>query len=367
VKNLSKIEKRKEEHIKLSLSEKVEADISTGFEHVRLVHRSLPQIALSDVDTQTILFGKKLRAPLIISALTGGTKKAEEINGLLARVAQKEGIGLSVGSQRVAIEHPETASSFTIVRENAPDVFVMGNLGAPQLAMGWGLKEINKCIEMVKADAMAIHMNPLQEAIQINGDTDYRDILRRLNQLALGIKIPLILKETGCGISFEDAVKLQDIGVQGLEISGLGGTSWAAIEHYIARNIGDNAREALGLALWNWGIPTVISLIESSRFTDLKIIASGGIRTGTEMAKSIVLGADAVGIARPVLEKAMEGEAVLRRYVNQLINELKVVMFLVGASNIEELKKVPAVILGTTAEWLRYRGINPEEYALRKV
>jgi len=364
---LSAIEKRKQRHIRLSLEENVQADIGTGFEDIRLIHRALPEIDLEDVSTGVELFGRRLSAPLIISAITGGTEGAKEINATLATAAEELSVGIGVGSQRVALENPSTEHTFSVVRENAPSTLVMGNLGCPQLSLGWGVQEARHCVDMIGADALAIHMNPLQEAIQVEGETRYQDILNKVREVVEGIDVPVVMKETGCGVAFETAVKLEDAGVEGLDVSGVGGTSWAAVEYHIAREVDERDQEFLGRALWNWGIPTAVSVVETSRSTELKIIASGGIRTGVEMAKAIVLGADAVGMARPFLEKAVEGSDALLEHIKRILLEFRTVMFLVGARNIEELKRVRVIILGRTAEWLRMRGFDPEGYALRGV
>jgi isopentenyl-diphosphate delta-isomerase len=362
---MSGIEKRKQRHIRISLEEEVDADIGTGFEDVRLVHRALPETNLDEIDTKTFLFGKPLSAPLIISAITGGTEEAKEINKILASVAEKTGIGIGVGSQRIAIEHPETESTFGIVREMAPTSLVMGNIGCPQLSLGWGAEEAQKCIDMVDADVLAIHMNPTQEAVQVDGDTNYQNILAKISELSHKISEPIIMKETGCGIPFEDAMEIEKAGAKGIEVAGAGGTSWSAVEYHIARELGKSSQEYLGRALWNWGIPTAISVVEASETTDLKIIASGGIRTGVEIAKALVLGADAVGMAKPFLEAAMKSPETLESHINNIIREFKVAMFLVGAKDIKELKQKPAIILGKTAEWLRNRGFKPENYTRR--
>ena len=364
---MSAIEKRKQRHIRLSLEENVQADITTGFEDIRLIHRALPEIDLEDVSTGVELFGRHLSAPLIISAITGGTEGAKEINATLATAAEELSVGIGVGSQRVALENPSTEHTFSVVRENAPSTLVMGNLGCPQLSLGWGVQEARHCVDMIGADALAIHMNPLQEAIQVEGETRYQGILNKVHEVVEGIDVPVVMKETGCGVAFETAVKLEDAGVEGLDVSGVGGTSWAAVEYHIAREVDERDQEFLGRALWNWGIPTAVSVVETSRSTELKIIASGGIRTGVEMAKAIALGADAVGMARPFLEKAVEGSDALMEHIKRILLEFRTVMFLVGARDIEELKRVRVIILGRTAEWLRMRGFDPEGYALRGV
>lgn len=361
------IERRKQRHIRLSLKEDVQADVGTGFEDIRLIHRALPEIDLEDVSTGVELFGRRLSAPLIISAITGGTEDAKEINATLASAAEELGIGIGVGSQRIALENPSTEHTFRVVRETAPSSLVIGNLGCPQLSLGLGVTEARRCVDMIEADALAIHMNPLQEAIQVEGETRYRGILSKVGEVVDGIDVPVVMKETGCGVAREEAVKIEEAGVKGLDVSGVGGTSWAAVEHHIAKEVGERDREALGEALWNWGIPTGVSVVETSQSTKLKIIASGGIRTGVEMAKAIALGAEAVGIAKPFLERAVEGPDSLREHIRLILREFRTVMFLVGAKEVEELKRVPVVILGRTAEWLRLRGFDPEDYALRGI
>jgi len=362
---MSDIRSRKGRHIRISLDERVEADVPTGFEDVTLVHRCLPEIDLDDVDMSTTLFGHKLSAPFIISAITGGTDEAGKINETLAKTAEKFGIGIGVGSQRVAIEHPEVEGTFSVVREVAPNAFVMANLGCPQLALGWGAKQAKKAIGMVDADALAIHMNPLQEAVQVRGDTKYAGILGKVKELAASLDTPLVMKETGCGISKEDAARLDNAGVAGFEISGLGGTSWAAVEHHIAREVGEPLQEYLGKSMWNWGIPSASSLIEVRTSTEKVVIASGGLRTGQDAARALSLGADAIGIAKPFMEKAVQGSKALEEHVEAILAELRVCMFLVGAKNIKEMRRVSAVVTGWTAEWLRARGLDPALYAAR--
>ena len=359
------IGKRKQRHIRVSLEENVESDIPTGFGDVSLVHRAVPEIDLKDVDTSTELFGKKLWAPLIISAITGGTEEAEKINRTLATVAGRLGVGIGVGSQRIAIQQPEVERTFRVVRDAAPDALVIANIGCPQLSLGWGAKEARNAVEMVEADALAVHMNPLQEAVQVGGDTNYRGIVGKIKKLTASLDVPVIMKETGAGISHEDATRLEKAGVAGFEISGLGGTSWAAVEHHIAREVGDGRQEYLGKALWNWGIPTACSLVEVRSASKGKVIASGGLRNGLDAAKALALGADAVGIAKPFLEKALQGEEALEKHIEAIVAEAKICMFLVGARNLAEMHEVPVVVTGWTAEWLRTRGFDPAAYGTR--
>jgi isopentenyl-diphosphate delta-isomerase len=359
------IAKRKQRHIRVSLEENVEADIPTGFGDVSLVHRAVPEIDLKDVDASTELFGKKLSAPLIISAITGGTDEAERINRTLATIAGKLGVGIGVGSQRIAIQQPEVERTFRVVRESAPKALVIANIGCPQLSLGWGVKEAKKAVEMVDADALAIHMNPLQEAVQVGGDTNYKGSVKKVKELTKSLGVPVVMKETGAGISYEDAARLDAAGASGFEISGLGGTSWAAVEHHIAKEVGEGRMEYLGKALWNWGIPTACSVVEVRAATKGKIIASGGLRNGSDAAKALALGADAVGIAKPFLQKAIEGEDALQKHIETIVEETRICMFLSGARNVAEMQKVPAVVTGWTAEWLRARGFDPAKLATR--
>ena len=360
------IGKRKQRHIRISLEENVESEIPTGFGDISLVHRAVPEIDLRDVDTSVELFGRKLSAPLIISAITGGTEEAKKINGTLARVAQRTGIGIGVGSQRIAIQQPEVEGTFRVVREEAPDALVLGNIGCPQLSLGWGIEEAKKVVDMVEADALAVHMNPLQEAIQICGDTNYRGLVEKIGSLASSLSVPVIMKETGAGISYEDAARLEEVGISGFDISGLGGTSWAAVEHHIAREVGDARQEYLGKSLWSWGIPTACSLVEVRAASKGKVIASGGLRSGLDVAKSLALGADTAGIAKPFLQKAVEGEEALQKHVEAIIAEVKICMFLVGARNVADMRRVPVVVTGWTSEWLKARGFDTAHLASRR-
>ncbi|MBS7652920.1 MAG: type 2 isopentenyl-diphosphate Delta-isomerase [Candidatus Bathyarchaeia archaeon] len=359
------IENRKRRHLRVVLEEDVENEAYSGLQDVQLVHRALPEIDLEEVSTEISLFSRRLSAPIIISAMTGGIMEAERINEALAEMAEAYGLGIGVGSQRIALEDPRRERAFRIVREKAPSSLVIGNLGCPQLSTGWGPREARRCLEMIDADALAIHMNPLQEAVQVGGEARYRGLLKKIREIVEEIDKPVIMKETGCGVSLEDAVEIERAGAEGIDVSGVGGTSWAAVEQHIAREEGKTQLEALGRSLRYWGIPTAISIVEVVRSTRLKVIASGGIRTGLDAAKAIALGADVVGLARPFLEKVIKGREPLKEYVEQLLMELKTVMFLTGSRSTDELRRKPVIILGKTAEWLRLRGFKPEDYSKR--
>lgn len=330
-------EERKQDHINICLKNDVEFNKSNEFEEFTLDHRSVPEISLEEISMDNEFLGREIKYPLFINAMTGGADRAERINKNLAEAAQSLGIGMGVGSQRAMIEKPELTYTYQ-VRDVASDIFLMGNLGLPQLVRNYGPKEAKKAVESIDADALAVHLNPLQESIQPNGDTDFRKGLESIEELK-DLEFPVIAKETGSGISQESARLLENAGIDAIDIAGAGGASWSAVEYY--RATGENKR--LAKKFWNWGIPTAYSLLECSD-TESPLIASGGIRSGIEVAKSIAMGAEAVGIALPLLEPAMKGSKEVEDKLEQIISELRTTMFLVGAESIEELKKVPVTV-----------------------
>ena len=347
------ISDRKLEHLLICENYDVEfKDKTTGFEDIELIHNVLPEIDKNEIDLSTSVFGKKLDSPLFITAITGGHPAAKEINKQLAIAAENNGIAMGVGSQRAACEHPELEDTYTIVRENAPDCLLVGNIGAPQLNLA------EKAVEILDADILAIHLNPLQESIQPEGDLDARGHIDLIRQITDSVSIPVLAKETGCGISAESAKVLVDAGVNYIDIEGAGGTSWAAVETYRAED------RYLGEIFWDWGIPTAISTAEVVNAVEVPVISSGGIRTGLEAAKAIALGADAVGMALPFLKNSSSQEH-LNKFIQRFNDSLRLAMFLVGASNIEELKQSNLVIRGKTREWLNERGINTKNYSRR--
>jgi isopentenyl-diphosphate delta-isomerase len=362
---LAETKKRKIEHIDICIKNKVQARFNhTGFDDINFIHRALPETSLDKIDISTKLFGHELGAPLIIEAMTGGTEKAAKINEALAEAAEKFKIALGVGSQRVALEDPNLEYTFKIAREKAPHSLLIGNLGSPQIMGLNGLENVEKAIRMVGADAFAIHLNSLQEAIQPEGETSFRGLLERIREVASNIRIPVIVKETGAGIASEEAALLEGVGVKGIDVGGAGGTSWAAVEWHRARMRKDGLHERIGNVFWDWGIPTAVSTVEVRNTTRLTVISSGGIRTGIDASKSIALGADVAGLALPLLKPALDGR--LNNILQALIEELKITMFLVGANSIKELKNSPLIITGRTGEWLRARGFKPEQYAQRR-
>jgi len=359
------MEGRKLDHLQICLNESVESnEITNGFEDIHFIHRALPEIDKEEIDISTEFFNHRLSAPIIVEPMTGGEPTmSKKVNSALASVVEEIGIGMGIGSQRAAIENSNLEETYRIVREKAPTAFLMANIGCVQLISDEGLEYAERAIEMIDADALTIHLNPLQEAIQPEGETKFSGILKQIERLVNHIEVPIIVKETGAGIALEDAKKLRDAGVTCIDVAGAGGTSWAAVEYYRAKKIGDELRARLGEAFWNWGIPTAVSVVEAKQNTDLTVIASGGIRTGIEAAKALSLGATLVGMALPLLKAVVKGE--LRKFLDLFMEELKNTMFLVGARNLNELRSVPLVITGKTGSWLKERGIETSVYARR--
>ncbi|MEM2994549.1 MAG: type 2 isopentenyl-diphosphate Delta-isomerase [Candidatus Bathyarchaeia archaeon] len=361
-----KTERRKVEHIKISLNQNVQArKVTTGFEDIHFVHRALPEVDKQKIDLSTTVFNHKFAAPLIVGAITGGTPEAAKINAVIAEAVEELQLGMGVGSQRAAIEDKKLEKTFAIARKRAPTAFLIANIGGVQLTHGYSLKEARKAIEMIDADALAIHLNPLQEAIQPEGQTNFKGIIEKISEIAEKLEKPIIVKETGAGIAAEEAKKLEVMGVKGIDISGAGGTSFAAVEHYRAKKYGNNFQQHLGYAFWDWGISTAASLVEVSQTVKIPVIASGGIRSGVEMAKALALGASLTSLSQPVLQEAVKGVKETKELLTLLIEELKNAMFLVGADSNKALLEKPLVITGKTAEWLKMRGFNIERYARR--
>jgi isopentenyl-diphosphate delta-isomerase len=359
-------ENRKTEHIRISLEEDVQAKrVTTGFEDAHFVHRALPEIDRSKVRTATKALGHEFSAPIIVGAMTGGTRKAAKINTSIAEAVEELGLGMGVGSQRATLEKPRLESTYRVVRKKAPNAFLIANIGAPQLVRGYGLREAEKAVEMIDADALAIHLNPLQEAIQPEGEASYAGVLEKIGRIAEKLPVPVIAKETGAGISAEVAKLLEQASVKGIDISGAGGTSWAAVEYYRAEVAGDDLHRRLGESFWDWGIPTVVSIAEVSQSTRLATIASGGVRTGIHVAKALALGASLASVSTPILRPATMNSKEVKKTLSFYIEELRNTMFLVGARSTDELKRAPLILLGRTAEWLEKRGFKPASYTRR--
>jgi len=361
-----RVEKRKIDHIHICLNEDVEAkEITTGFEDVFLIHRALPELNLEEVDLSTEVFGYKFSAPIMISSITGGAEEALKINASIAEAVEELGLGMGIGSQRAALENPKLRRTYAIARKKAPNAFLAANIGAPQIIRDYTIKDIEDAIDMIEADALIIHLNPLQEAMQPEGEAFYSGVLRKIREIASNLDIPVIVKETGAGIAAEDAEKLEEAGVAGIDVAGAGGTSWAAVECYRASQRKDYFTEKAGREFWDWGIPTAVSVVEVAQSVNLPVIASGGVRSGLDIAKAIGLGAELAGFALPILEPAVKGSEQVKEKIKIIIRQLRTSMFLVGADSTERLKEVPIVVLGRTAEWLRMRGFDVESYARR--
>ncbi len=345
---------RKLEHLLLCANCDVEyRGKRTGFEDIELIHKALPELDKEEIDVSIDLFEKKMDIPLIISAITGGHPASLKINKELAKAANEHNIGIGVGSQRAAVENKELISTYSVVRENAPSAFVIGNIGAPQIEYA------QTAAEMIDADALAIHLNPLQEAIQPEGDIDATGYIDSIKKTVEIVEMPVIAKETGAGISKSDAIILEKAGVAAIDVAGSGGTSWAAVETYRAKD------DYLGNLYWDWGIPTAVSTVEVCESVNIPVISSGGIRSGLDAAKALALGAEAVGMALPLLKEAYIGHKAVEARIEEFKESLKVAMFLVGAKNVKELRKCDLLIKGETGEWLKDRGFNTGKYAQR--
>lgn len=351
--------KRKADHIRIALNENIQAKrVTTGLEDVYFIHRALPGIDKKKVDLSTTVFGHKFAAPVIVGAITGGTREASKINATIAEAVGKLGLGMGVGSQRAAIEDRKLEKTFAIARKKAPTAFLMANVGGVQLVNGYGLKEAKTAIEMINADAIAIHLNALQEAVQPEGQTSFRGVLEKIREIAGEINEPVIAKETGAGIAAEDSRELEDAGVKGIDVGGAGGTSFAAVECYRSKEHQNSSQRRLGDTFWDWGIPTAVSIVEASMTTRMCIIGSGGIRNGIDVAKALALGASLASLSFPILKAAVKEADEAESALSLLIDELRNAMFLVGASSIQQLRKTPVVIMGRTAEWLTARGFD---------
>jgi isopentenyl-diphosphate delta-isomerase len=322
------IGRRKEQHIELALDDEVQFQRLTGLERFEFVHQALPELSLSELETATSFLGRSLVAPILVSGMTGGTERAAEINRRVAEAVRTLGLGMGVGSQRIAVERPELTDTFQ-VRSVAPDILLIANLGAVQLNYGFGVDECRRLIEAIGADALALHLNPLQESIQPGGNTDFRGLLEKIERLCSALAVPVIVKEVGCGISGETARRLVDGGVTAIDVGGAGGTCWTEIE---ARRSESPTTRAVAATFREWGIPTA-ECIRSVRAVcpHVPLIASGGLRTGLDVAKSLALGADVAALASPVLKAAVVSSAAVHELLSRLMHELKLAMFCTGS------------------------------------
>ena len=340
---MSKTESRKDDHVRISLEE----DVSSSYNYwddIRLIHNALPEINKEEINLSLDLFGKRLNAPLIISAMTGGYSKAKKINENLAIAAEKFQIGMGVGSQRAALEKSELIETYGIIKEfDIPLRFA--NIGASQIVL-WGhektLENAHKMIDMIGADVFIVCLNFLQEVAQPEGEANAKGCLEGIKRLADDLDYPVIIKESGAGISYDVAEKIKQTKIAGIDVGGAGGTSFSAIEHFRAKEINDKLHQRGAKTFWDWGIPTPTSIIEVGEATDWKIpiIATGGIRNGLDVARAIALGANCAGIARALLDPAIKGSDQVIFEVDAIIKELRAAMFLVGVDNVSKMRDI---------------------------
>jgi isopentenyl-diphosphate delta-isomerase len=353
---MSTIGDRKADHLALCAEEDVGfRGRTTLLECVRLVHDALPDMALGDVDTSTTLFGKKLRAPLVIASMTGGTEEAGRINRELASIAEERGYGFGLGSQRAMHVRPGTAASYR-VRQDAPGALLLGNVGVVQ-ARAMTTSEVRVLLDEVGADAVCVHLNPAMELVQPGGDRDFSQGLDTIARLVRDLGLPVVVKETGCGIAPSVGRRLRDVGVRHVDVSGAGGTSWVGVETRRAHAAGDARARELGEAFWDWGVPTAASVALLARSEAglgfETIIATGGISAGLDVARAVALGASAAGIARPVLRAlASGGRAGAIALLDAVEAELRAAMLLTGSRDLAALRRAPRVVVGELASWL---------------
>jgi isopentenyl-diphosphate Delta-isomerase len=348
---LETIKNRKKEGIEIPLKKGAQArTTSTYLEYVRFVHNALPEIDYADIETSCFFMNRRFSAPLIIDSMTGGTPEARKINERLGKLAQEYDIPMGLGSQRAGLKSEELASTYAVARKNAPHAFLIANIGGAQLSKGLTVTEVEKIVEMIRADALVIHLNPLQELIQPEGEPRYSGVLDQIAKLVMHLNLPVMVKEVGAGISREVANRLETAGVSAINIAGSGGTSWAGVEKIRADAARNKVKIHLGELFWDWGIPTAISLIETKRVVKkTPIIASGGLRNGLEVAKCVALGADMCAMAYPFLVAAAQSLDSLFDYMNLLLTELKSTMFLLGSKNLEMLKRSRYILTGSLA------------------
>lgn len=334
--NQSKTSIRKKEHLELCETDKVKFKTkSTGFENYEFKHYAVTEVDINKIELKSRFLGKKINYPFLISCMTGGTDEANNINARLAVVAENLGIPIGVGSQRQAMENDEFSYSFKVVRKNAPNVPVLSNIGAAQVTHLKSVSQLQKIVDMIEADALVIHINPLQELLQGEGEINFKGLLKKIRLIVKKLKIPVIAKEVGAGISNEAAKKLLEVGIKGIDVAGAGGTSWAGVEILRTKKNEDNH-------FWDWGLPTSFCIKEVSKLkTKFKftLIGSGGISNGLEAAKALALGADIIASARPVLIKLNEtGIQGTEEFIKGMFNEIKQIMFLTGSKNLKELR-----------------------------
>jgi len=328
------INQRKDDHIRINLNQDVQSGRSTGLEKYHFIHQALPEMSLEEVQLSQTIFGKTQRVPFYVSSMTGGTRKAEQINRNLATAAQKMGFAMGVGSQRAAIINPDLASSFQ-VRKYAPDILLFANLGAVQLNLGYGVDECRRAVEMIEANALILHLNPLQEALQPEGDTDFSGLVKKIRKVREKLAVPVIVKEVGWGLSQKASQMLFDAGVDAVDVAGAGGTSWSQVEMY---RIKDTYRRQTANFFKDWGIPTAES-IRNARLVNKEwiVFASGGLKNGMDAAKCLALGANLSGMAGILLKAANDSFETTVNVMRMLVEQLRITMFATGTRKLADL------------------------------
>jgi isopentenyl-diphosphate delta-isomerase len=353
------ISERKNQHLDLARSDASQFTSTALWQDVHLLHAAVPRLGLSDVDLSVSFLGQALAAPVVLASMTGGVDTAAEINRRLGAAAARFGVAVGVGSQRAAVENPELVYTYTAVRESAPDAFVLANIGMSQLLEqhgkpAWSRDQVSAAIDMVRAQALVVHLNLTEELVQTEGDRSFRDFTRALQELCDWSPVPVVAKETGAGLVSEAARTLVDAGVSAVDVGGAGGTSFSRIEGARAATVNDQRGVRLGETYGDWGVPTAACVLET-RGCGVPVIATGGIRTGLDAAKALALGADLVGVGAPALRAAMEGEAALMGWLELFIEELRVAFVLTGSEQVTELRQRPAVLSGFLREWQEQR------------
>ena len=336
---MTDIEQRKRDHIDIVLSGAARHSANAGFDAIAFDHNALPELSLDAVDLKTRFLGKALKLPFLASSMTGGPQDADRVNHALAEAAEQCGFAMGVGSQRIALAEGATHGLDRRLRKAAPSIPLFANLGAVQLVTGMGIDDARRAIDQIEADALILHLNPVQEAIQEGGDRDWRGVTAAIAALIPALPVPVIVKEVGFGISVDVARRLVECGVAAIDVAGAGGTSWAAVE---GRRAGNHQGQDLGEIFRDWGIPTAQSLATiRARFPDLPLIASGGIRHGLDGAKAMRLGADLVGQAAELLPAAMQGTDAVIAHVEGFARALALACFATGSKDLRALKKAP--------------------------
>jgi isopentenyl-diphosphate delta-isomerase len=358
------VKQRKIEHVNIALGQDISVAQNANWHDVQFVHQALPEVDLDEIDTSVIFLGHKLRYPIFISSLTGGHDDVTSINRNLARAAEHYGLALGVGSQRAGIVNPDVISSYAITREHAPNTYLIANIGAPQLIAQahhapFTIEQVEHAITMIGANALAIHMNSLQEATQPEGDRRTVGEAAALKTLTETVSVPVIAKETGAGVCREQALLLRTCGVAAIDVGGAGGSSMSAMEAERSKARGDEKTHNIGLLFRDWGIATPVSIIES-KVARLPLISTGGVRTGLDMARALALGATLVGIGFPFLKAASQSYDAVCELLETIVAELKVAMQLSGAASIEQLQHTDVVVTGETRNWLSMRGFEEE-------